>query len=446
MQVVTRIAPSPTGPLHVGTARTALFNYLFARKHGGTFILRIEDTDQERSREEYVAEIQKGLSWLGLSWDELHRQSERAAVYHDTLQQLIKDDAAYVSREQSKHDPDTDVEVVRLRNPNTTVTFTDVVRGEISFDTTELGDFVIARSVTEPLYHLAVVVDDALMGVTHVIRGEDHISNTSRQILIQKALGFRQPAYAHLPLILGPDRSKLSKRHGATAVREYRDAGILPEALANYLALLGWSPGTNEELFSLIELVDAFDLSQVQHGGAIFDIEKLYWMNRTYIQRIPDREFLQIAEKYLPAFIDDLPQFSPERLRAIVPLIRERIQAFGEITELAEEGEYTYFFARPAGYDVSLTWKADDPAIARTHLREIGNIVEQIPDHNYTAEAIEAAIMPYADEKGRGSVLWPMRVALSDREKSPGPFTIAAILGKKETVERLRAASDTLEA
>lgn len=266
-RVVTRIAPSPTGHLHIGTARAALYNFLYARKHGGTFIIRSEDTDRARSTKEFEDEILAGLSWLGINADVFCRQSERTELYTSYLHKLIADDKAYLSKEESKATPGTFVEVVRLRNPNTTISFTDEIRGVISFDTTELGDFVIARSLTDALYHFAVVVDDFEMGVTHVIRGEDHISNTPRQILIGEAIGAPRPVYAHLPLILAPDRSKLSKRHGAVALHEYQDLGFLPEAIINYLALLGWNPGTDQEVFTFDELTSAFDLSKYRRVG-----------------------------------------------------------------------------------------------------------------------------------------------------------------------------------
>jgi glutamyl/glutaminyl-tRNA synthetase len=251
--VVTRIAPSPTGNLHIGTARTALFNYLFARQNNGKFILRIEDTDRARSTAEFEQNILDGLAALGLKADgKITRQSERIDLYRDKIKQLIDSGRAYVSSESVG----TNREVIRLKNDGIQVTFQDLIHGEITFDTTELGDLVIAKKIDEPLFHLTVVVDDAEMGITHVIRGEDHISNTARQILIQEALGYWRPAYAHLPLILAPDRSKLSKRHGATAVSDFLAQGYLPAALVNFMALLGWSPqagpqGTDQEVFDM---------------------------------------------------------------------------------------------------------------------------------------------------------------------------------------------------
>lgn len=285
---VVRFAPSPTGPLHIGGARTALFNYIFAKQTGGKFILRIEDTDKERSKTAYEQDIRDGLAWLGIVPDASYRQSERTELYQKHLDALLKSGAAYVSREKKK-EGEGEVEVVRFKNPNKRVTFHDMVRGEVSFDTTELKDFVIARSVSEPLYHLAVVIDDFEMGITHIIRGEDHISNTPRQILIQEALGAPRPIYAHIPLILATDRSKLSKRkHGeAVSLAHYRAQGIAPEAMVNFLALLGWHPSASDasEVLSWNDLIAQFQLERVQKGGAVLDANKLNWLNRQYLKK-----------------------------------------------------------------------------------------------------------------------------------------------------------------
>lgn len=285
------MAPSPTGKLHIGTARTALFNYLFAKKHGGKFILRIDDTDKERSTKEFEESILESLKWLGIHYDEVYRQSERTDIYNSYLKKVIDSGKAYVSKEEVKEEGQRS-EVIRLKNPNKKVTFKDLVRSEVTFDTTELGDIVIAKSMEEPLYHFTSVVDDHEMGVTHIIRGEDHISNTPRQILIQEAIGAKSPEYAHLPLILAEDRSKLSKRkHGeSVSLDYYRDKGYSPEAINNYMALLGWNPGTEQEIFTLDELIEAFDMSRVHKGGAILDENKLAWVNRKHFNRTRDNE------------------------------------------------------------------------------------------------------------------------------------------------------------
>ena len=273
-KVAVRMAPSPTGNFHVGGARTALFNFLFAKQNNGKFILRIEDTDKERSKKEFEDDIFESLEWLGLKYDEFYRQSERGEIYRNYVEKMLNNDSVYEAEDK----------VIRFRNPNKKIKFNDLVRGEIEFDTTELKDFVIAKSVDEPLYHLAVVIDDFESGITHVIRGEDHISNTPRQILIQEAIGAPRPLYAHLPLILAQDRSKLSKRkHGeSVSLDYYRNKGYSPEAIINYLALLGWNPGTEQEIFTLPELINVFDLERVHKGGAIFDEKKLAWVNRKH--------------------------------------------------------------------------------------------------------------------------------------------------------------------
>ena len=362
---------------------------------------------------------------------------------------------AYLSENAEKRDADSipnekdpakGSDVVRLKNPGKAVVFNDSIHGTISFDTTELGDFIIARSIDDPLYHFAVVVDDWEMGVTHVIRGEDHISNTPRQILIQEAFGIAPPVYAHIPLILAPDRSKLSKRHGAVSVREYRDRGYLPEAFVNYLALLGWNPGGEQEFFTMQELIDRFDLQKVHKSAAIFDVEKLTWMNREYIRRAP-KESLQITiSTALPQEIKKLPQFSESRLSALFSTLLERITVLGDVTTLAQEGELSFYFEPPSIVPLELLWKNDaDLSIAKRHLDYTIVVLEKISEQDFTALHIREALFGYATKEGRGSVLWPMRYALSGKEKSPDPFTLAEIFGKKETLNRLRTASATIE-
>ena len=444
-KVVVRIAPSPTGYLHLGTARTALFNFLFARKQGGTFILRIEDTDQKRSTKEFEDDIYAGLQFLSLVPDQIFKQSERTLIYKQYITELIAKDAAYISKEKSVEDQSREVEVVRLRNPGKTISFNDLIHGIISFDTTELKDFVIARSVTEPLYHFAVVVDDHEMGITHVIRGEDHISNTPRQILIQEALGFERPQYAHIPLILAPDRSKLSKRGGATPLREYQKGGYLPEALLNYLALLGWHPEDDREVFSLSELIDLFDLSCVQKGGAAFNLEKLNWINREHLKRMDAEDLIHHVETSLPPSVRELPQYSQARLRNALPVLLERIHTLGELKEMAESGSLRYFFAEPELTATKISWqKESDTAKTSSHLNQAIALLTKIPTSSFTAEKIKEALWEYATAEGRGAVLWPVRYALSGAKESPDPFTLGEIFGKEETLNRLHKAFATI--
>lgn len=444
-KIVTRIPPSPTGHLHIGTARTALFNYLFARKHGGTMLFRSEDTDRERSKSEYEAEILEGLRWLGLQWDntKIVRQSERTALYRGYLEKMIASGTAYVSEEESKKQAGEMVAVVRLKNPNKEITFTDLVRGEITFDTTELGDLVIARSLDDPLYHLTVVIDDYEMGVTHVLRGEDHISNTPRQILIQEAVGAPRPAYAHLPLILAPDRSKMSKRHGAVSLIEYRNEGFLPNAIVNYLALLGWNPGTDQEIFTMEQLIEQFSIDHIQKSGAVFDRAKFEWINKEHLAQLPDTAYLELVHKALTPRLTELPQFSTERLERLLPVIRERVHTMHEFIQAAEEGEYDFAFAEPMPDPALIKWKNDATAAdAAPRLERVTALLETA-DFS-TPDTIKAVVWPYAEEAGKGEVLWPLRVALTGRERSPDPFMCAFILGREETLARVKRACDTM--
>lgn len=386
--VVTRIAPSPTGRLHVGTARAALFNFLFAKKHGGTFILRIEDTDKVRSKKEFEDDIVSELEWLELTHDAFFRQSECTETYVKSIEKLIGDGNAYLSKEPKKDNPDIEVEVVRLRNPNKEVTFTDLIRGDITFDTTELGDFVIARSRTEPLYHLTVVVDDNDMKISHVIRGEDHISNTPRQILIQEALDFPRPKYAHVPLILAPDRSKLSKRHGATSIAEYRD-DYLPEAFVNYLALLGWNPGDDQEIFTLSELIKIFDITKVQKGGAIFDVEKLKSLNHSYLQNLSDKDFEKYVLPRVPLRVKNLQGYSEAKLKGITSELKERIKILSEIEVVLEE--FDFYFLLPK-YDAENLTKEGDADATKKHLSNLIDTLQSIAANDFKAEVIKKSI------------------------------------------------------
>ncbi len=431
LKIVTRFAPSPTGALHVGSARTALFSWLFARKHGGEFVLRIEDTDTERSTKEYEEDILAGLSWLGLKHDTFVRQSEQMPRHKEVLREMIKKGSAYEAEENQSGSG----KVIRFKNTGETVTFSDAVRGDITFDTTELGDFVIARDMEHPLYHLAVVVDDFDAGVTHVIRGEDGISNTPRQILIGRAIGAPEPIYAHIPLILAPDKSKLSKRHGAVSLTAYRDLSYEPEALINFLALLGWNPGDDREIFSKEELIGLFSLERIQKGGAVFSTEKLDWVNKEHIKRMPKEEQYTRMAPYFEGTDE-------KRVQAIQSLVVERISKWGDIATLAEEGEWEYFFTAPEYDAEGLIWKKADAAEALQHLDTLSNMMQKV-DFS-TAESVKEGIWEYAEKEGKGNVLWPLRYALSGREKSADPFTICAIIGKEETLTRIATAATKL--
>ena len=444
--IVTRIPPSPTGHLHIGTARTALFNYLFAKHHGGKMVFRSEDTDKARSTTEFEDEIIAGLQWLGLTWDneDIIRQSERAPLYRTYLEKMIESGTAYQSEEESKNNPGQTVTLVRLKNPNKVITFNDLVRGDISFDTTELGDIIIARNIDDALYHFTVVVDDFEMGVTHVLRGDDHISNTPRQILIQEAIGAPRPIYAHLPLILATDRSKMSKRHGAVSLNEYKKAGYTKEAILNYLALLGWNPGTDQELFSLEELVAAFDFHHIHKAGAVFDIKKFAWFNKEYLNKLTEAEFTSYITEQFPAQLSALPQYSEERLSKAIPIIRERVSTRAEFHELTAAGEYNYFFTTPTYETELLKWKND--ATVADALPRLKLALETLKTADFAStEAIKTNLWPLAEELGKGEVLWPLRVALSGSAKSPDPFCLAFILGQAQTLARIETACGKIE-
>lgn len=438
--VITRFAPSPTGVLHIGSVRTALYSWLYARQNNGKFILRIEDTDKVRSKKEYEDNILDGLNWLGLNHDEFYRQSDRTLVYKKYLTDLIAKGFVYLSKEEPK-EPGERAEVIRFRNPNKIITFHDKARGDISFDTTELGDFVIAKDFESPLYHFAVVVDDFEMGVTHIIRGDDAISNTPRQILIQEALGAPRPIYAHLPMILAPDKSKLSKRHGALAVTEYREEGYLPEAIINFVALMGWNPGNDQEIISIAEMIKLFSLSKIQKSGAVFNIDKLKWLNKAYIKHLTHEK---LADEILLRFTETLiegAKNNPKIFSKMVPIIAEHISFLKEVSTLAESGEYEYFFNDPEYEREAILWKDEkDPLVATQKLKNVLALLNDIDDVFFTPETIKTALWSYATEVGRGSVLWPMRYALSGREKSPDPFTLAGIFGKETTIRRIKHA------
>ena len=430
-RVVTRIPPSPTGRLHIGTARTALFNYLFAKHANGSIVFRSEDTDRARSKKEYEDEIIEGLTWLGLTWDSFSRQSERGSRYRELLEHIIGEGKAYISSEPSRENPEKTVELVRLKNAGSGVTFHDEIRGDITFDTTALGDFVIARSIDDALYHFAVVADDMDAGVTHVIRGEDHISNTPRQILIQEALEAPHPIYAHLPLLLDAKRAKLSKRTGATSVMEYRDEGFLPEALVNYLALLGWNPDTEREYYSLTELVDAFSFAGVQKSGAAWNREKLLSVNQHWMRTLSNDDFINRGALTAPDI---------EKLKKTAPLLKERAHTFGEAREMLS-GELSCLFTEPVLDRSQLIAKepSERPGVTKSALEGLLKLIESMPE-GVSAEAVKNTVMPYADAGGRGAVLWPLRYALSGQERSPDPFSLISILGTHETTSRIQKA------
>ncbi|MBI5405477.1 glutamate--tRNA ligase [Candidatus Kaiserbacteria bacterium] len=443
--VVSRFAPSPTGLLHSGNYRTAIFAYLFAKHSGGKFIVRIEDTDAARSKPEYEKNIFEALVWLDLPADETYRQSDHRARHRELLEKLIVEDVAYVSKEAPQA-PGDRAEVIRFRNQGGVIAFTDVIRGSIATDVTDLGDFIIARSLDEPVFHFAVAVDDADEGVTHVIRGADHISNTARQILIQRALNLPEPRYAHLPLILDKAHKKLSKRTGAKALTEYRDIGVLPEAFLNYLALLGWNPGDDREYLSRDELIKAFDLSRVQKGSAVFDEVKLFSVNQHWMRKLSVDDFIaHLNVGRTTSYMDS------EMLRRAVPLLKERAHTFSEAREMLF-GELSCLFAKTSLDHTLLLVKElpERPGMTKRALEALSAALQALPE-GVSAEAVKEALMPLADleeakgKGGRGALLWPLRYALSGRERSPDPFTLVSILGHAEAVSRVQTAIAILE-
>ncbi len=444
-QIVTRFAPSPTGKFHVGGIRSALYNYLYAKKHGGKFILRCEDTDPVRSKKEYEDYFLQLFEWLGLSYDEYYRQSERTEIYKGYLLRLIADDKAYISKEEPKEKGQRS-EVIRFRNPNKIVTFHDEVLGDISFNTAELGDFVIARELESPLYHFTVVVDDFEMGVTHIIRGQEHVSNTPRQILIQEAIGAPRPIYAHGSIILNEERAKLSKRDPLVRpALEYRDEGYLPDALINFMALLGWNPGTEQEIFSREELITAFSFERMQKQGAVFNPEKLEWVNKEHMKRLSVEEKCSYLERLMPRSITELSGYSHEMLLRATPTLVDHLSNFGEIKEQAERGDVGYFFEDPTMRPEALFWKGDPDRAHTVHkLDKVLEMLQKLSSDDFEAMTIKATLWDYATEVGRGNVLWPMRYALSGRDKSADPFTLAGILGKETTLRRLEHAKKIL--
>lgn len=470
--VRVRFAPSPTGELHIGGARTALFNYLVARANKGTFILRIDDTDLERSRPEYTEGLINSMRWLGLDWDEgPYFQSQRLEEYNRAAARLLEEDKAYhcyctpeeltAGREAARKAgkpylypgtcrdlPQEEARaylaagrsaVVRLRVPDRGETVVrDLIRGEVRFDNSTLDDFIIIKSNGLPTYNFASVVDDALMQITDVIRGEEHLSNTPRQQLCIDALGYEVPRYAHVPMILAPDRSKLSKRHGATSVEEFRDRGYLPQALLNYIALLGWSPG-EEEIVSLSEMVLLFSLERVNKTAAIYDTTKLTWMNGNYLREAPlDR----LAENALPFFEAEGLLKAPvagEELnyfKKVVDTVRDRVKTLSELAEAS-----TYFYRDEFSYDPKGVEKHFRKEGSADLLRRAADLLRNFEPFNL--ESIETAYRSLSEELGisTGRLIHPTRLAISGRTMGPGLFDIIVLLGREKTVSRLEKAA-----
>jgi glutamyl-tRNA synthetase len=437
-----RFAPSPTGYLHVGGARTALFNWLYARRHGGTFVLRIEDTDVQRSSWEMVSGILDGLSWLGIDWDEgpqvggphaPYFQSERLDRYRAAARDLLARGLAV-----------EDEGAIRFKVPPGTTTFADSVHGSIAFDNGHIEPFVILRSDTHPTYHLSVVVDDIDMQITHVVRGDDHISNTPKQVLLYKAFGAPAPVFAHVPLIMGPDRKRLSKRHGATSVMEYERQGYLPEAMFNFLALLGWGTGSDEELFTREELVERFTLEGISGGNAVFNVEKLDWFNHQHLLRLGDDALIARLHPRLSAagywrdalFGDDRDWFV-----AVLALLKPRAKKLNEfIDQLAP------FFEDPATFDAEGIRKHLSAPAAASHVRMLSETFAATAD--WQAATLEQELRGLADRRHvkAATLIHGARLAVTGRMVSPGLFEMLELLGRERVLARLGRFAAALEA
>ena len=449
MKIKVRVAPSPTGSLHIGTAQSALYNWLFARKSGGEFHLRIEDTDKERSTKESEENIIEALSWLGIKWDgEVTRSTDNRARYQELLQKLLDDGKAFYchhsqeeleierkAQEAAKQAPrhvcshknsETGKKsggIVRLgvnEKSDRMIIFDDAIRGRVEFKQSLLGDFSIGRAVDDALYHFAVVVDDVDMEITHVLRGEDHLSNTPKHILIYEALGFPIPIFAHLPLILAPDKSKMSKRHGDTATTSFKK-DYLPEAIINFLGTLSYT--FSKEIITKEEMVEEFELAKVHKSGAVFDVKKLNWINTQYVKKLSIQEFKTAVE------ISEIPDLA-------VPLITERLE------KLSDVYDFDYFWKEPEYNKELLRWKKADLSQSKTSLEKVLIILNQI---NFEENKLRNALDELGKELGdRGLAYWPLRVALTGKEKSPDPVDILGILGQKETLKRIDNAINKL--
>jgi len=462
-QVRVRFAPSPTGHLHVGGARTALFNWLYARHHGGRFLLRIEDTDHSRSTEENIGFIEDALTWLGLDWDEGppapgYRQTERLAIYREHAERLLAARRAYycdcppqqldaerraaeARKETFRYsgrcrDRGLTAGALRLRIPDEGVTVVnDLIHGSVAFEHRQLDDWILVRTDGTPTYNFCVVVDDVTMGITHVIRGNDHLSNTPKQILCYEALGYPVPEMAHVSMILGADRSRLSKRHGATSVQAFREGGILADAMVNYLARLGWSHG-DQEIFSREELVRLFDIKDVSSAGAVFDQAKLEWLNQESMKRMDDGRLADLVAPFIARAGLPVPA-DRGRLAGVVATLKERAKT---LVELVDAGRF--YFAPPSAYDEKAAQTFFTPAGAE----RLDRLIARLADVEFTPAALEAAYRDLAQELGVKLVdlAQPTRLAVTGTTASPPIFDVLHLLGRDETLARLRRARSAI--
>lgn len=456
-EIRTRFAPSPTGYLHIGGARTALFNWLFSKHYGGKFILRIEDTDRERSKQEYLDDILQSLLWLGLRWDEgPYFQSERMKLYREWAFKLLEEGKAYRcyctpeeleqmrkkaleegrkpkydGRCRDRKDYPEKPFAIRFKVPLDGVTvIDDLLRGKVSFKNEELDDLIILRSDGTPTYNFCVVVDDALMGITHVIRGDDHLNNTPKQVLLYRALGFDPPKFAHVPLILGTDRTRLSKRHGATAVSAYREMGFLPEAMVNYLARLGWSYG-NQEIFSVEELIEKFSLENVSRSPAVFDPDKLLWLNSHYIKTLPTEEIARRLIYHLEKRGLEV-EFDGKLVEAVKTL-QPRSRTLEEMAEQA-----LMYYLPPSSYEEEAAKKYFTEK-GRSFLQAFKDSLKEIP---FSPEDLEKAFRSLSDSMGLKTrdAAQAVRLSLTGKTVSPGLFEVMIIIGREECIRRMERA------
>jgi glutamyl-tRNA synthetase len=474
MKVVTRFAPSPTGFMHIGGVRTALYAYLWARKHNGTFILRIEDTDKAREVEGSKQHIQDCLTWMGIEWDYGPKnpgaygslvQSERLEHFQKAARMLYEKGLAYPdpftkeeleamraeAQAQKKpflareHRPEKTAEwdgKTALRFKQTKLvrrSWQDAVRGELSAGPEALEDFIIMKADGYPTYNFAHIVDDGLMDVTHVFRADEFISSTPNYLALYEALEMTPPVFVTLPPILREDRiKKLGKRDGAKDLLEYRDEGYLPETMMNYLALIGWNPGTEQEIFSKEELLKVFEVEKIHVAGGAFDEVKLQWFNREHVLKLSDADF---TERIKPFLTDKTrTAFDAQNLWSLVlPVIKDRTTVLSDVKLADEAGEFSFFIEGPPIDPQTLVWKQESPEATKARLEGVLGLLEGVSGP-WNAESVKATVWPFAESEGRGQVLWPTRVALTGRDKSPDPFTVAGIIGRDETIARLRAA------
>ncbi|MCS7184256.1 MAG: glutamate--tRNA ligase [Patescibacteria group bacterium] len=474
MVVRVRFAPSPTGNLHLGGARTALFNFIFAKKNKGNFILRIEDTDRERSKKEFVDNIIESLKWLNIFWDEgPFFQSERTSIYLKVIEELVSKGHAYrcfctkeeleqkrlnqitqgiaprydrtclnLSSEIIKQKLSQGIPyVIRIKVPDQVLIFKDLLRGEIKFDLTLIGDFVIAKSETEPLFHLSTPIDDYYQGITHIIRGAEHISNTPKQIIVYRAMNWPLPFYAHIPLLLGETGGKLSKRHGAKSVLEYKKEGFLPEAINNFLILLGWHPKGDREIISLEEVIKQFELKDVEVRPCVLNFKKLIWLNRVYLRNKPNEEILKTVLEDEDFF--DLKEFikhfdySQGEILKIIELGKERATTLKEIFQSVN------FFFQDFNYEKELLkWKNYSFEQIKESLQKVLTNLILVPEEKFNSSYLKQILDSLSEDKGY--VYWPLRVALTGLQASPPPLEIMEILGKQKTLKLIEKAINLL--